>query len=77
MPRKSHHLVPNPDGGWNIIKGGGQRASKHFDTKNEAEGWGRNVSRNQGTEFVIHNKDGKISQSDSHSNDPCPPRDKK
>jgi len=77
MPRKTHHVVPDPDGGWNVKKGGNQRASKHFDTKKDAEGWGRNVSRNQKTEFVIHNKDGKISQSDSHGNDPCPPRDKK
>ncbi|MBU4445563.1 MAG: DUF2188 domain-containing protein [Candidatus Marinimicrobia bacterium] len=77
MPRKTHHVVPDPDGGWNAKKGGNQRASKHFDTKKDAEGWGRNVSRNQKTEFVIHNKDGKISQSDSHGNDPCPPKDNK
>jgi len=48
-----------------------------FDIKKDAEGWGREVSRNQKTEFIIHNKDGKISRSDSHGNDPCPPKDKR
>ncbi len=77
MTRKTHHVVPDPSGGWNVKKGGSQRASKHFDKKADATDWGRDVSRNQKTEFIIHNKDGKISQSDSHGNDPCPPKDKK
>lgn len=37
---------------------------------------GRGISRNQGTEFIIHGLDGKIQRSDSHGNDPCPPKDK-
>ena len=76
MPRKTHHVVPDSRGGWNVKRGGASRASKHFDTKKEAEEYGREVSRNQRTEFVIHGKDGKIQRSDSHGNDPCPPRDK-
>ena len=76
MPRKTHHIVPNPEGGWDVKKGGAERASKHFGTKKDAEDWGREVSRNQGTEFVIHGKNGQIQQSDSHGNDPCPPKDK-
>lgn len=75
MPRKSHHVVPDADGGWNVKKGGGSRALKHFDTKKDAEDWGRDVSINQGSEFIIHGKDGKIQRSDSHGNDPCPPKD--
>ncbi|MBT4749896.1 MAG: DUF2188 domain-containing protein, partial [Rhodospirillaceae bacterium] len=46
------------------------RASGHFDTKQQAVDAGRDISRNQQTEFRIHNKDGKISQTDSHGNDP-------
>ena len=76
MSRKTHHVVPDSRGGWNVKRGGASRASKHFDTKKEAEEYGREVSRNQRTEFVIHGKDGKIQRSDSHGNDPCPPRDK-
>jgi len=75
MSRKTHHVVPDSGGGWNVKKGGADRASKHFDTKQEAVNWGRQVSRNQETEFLIHGKDGRIQQSDSHGGDPCPPRD--
>ncbi|MDD5773213.1 MAG: DUF2188 domain-containing protein [bacterium] len=74
MSRKSHHVVHNPNGGWDVKKGGADRASGHFDTKAEAVKQGREVSQNQKTEFVIHNSDGKISQSDSHGNDPHPPK---
>jgi len=74
MPRKTHHIVPNPDGGWDVKKGGSSRASGHFPTKDKAEKEGRIISQHQGSELVIHNKDGKISRSDSHGNDPCPPK---
>jgi Uncharacterized protein conserved in bacteria (DUF2188) len=77
MPRETHHVVPNPNGGWDVKRGGSQRASGHFDTKREAETVGREISRNQGTEFVIHGTDGVIQRSDSHGNDPNPPKDKK
>lgn len=70
MGRKETHVVPNPDGGWDIKKPGARRSSGHFDTKKEAENRGRSISRNQRTELVIHNKDGKISRKDSHGNDP-------
>ena len=55
-------------------RGGASKASKHFDTKTAAEQYGREVSRNQRTEFLIHGKDGKIQRSDSHRNDPPPPK---
>lgn len=74
MPRKTHHVVPDRNGGWNVKAGCSKRASKHFDTKNEAVDWGRELSRKQQSEFIIHNKDMKISQSDSHGNDPHPPK---
>lgn len=77
MSRKEHHVVPNPGGGWDVKRNGADRASGHFETKQEAVERGRQISRNQETEFIIHTRNGKISQSDSHGNDPCPPRDQK
>lgn len=74
IKNKSHHVVPNPDGGWDVKKGGAERASKHYDKKQDAVDAGREISRNQGTEFVIHGKDGKIQQKDSHGHDPNPPK---
>jgi len=76
MSRKSHHIVPNPNGGWDVKKGGSNKASLHTEYKQEAIDIGRKISQNQKSELVIHNKDGKISQSDSHGNDPNPPKDK-
>jgi len=77
VKRKEHHVVPNSKGGWDVRRNGAERASIHTDIKQYAIDRGRVVSRNQGTEFIIHNHDGRISNSDSHGNDPCPPRDKK
>ena len=79
MPNKqgSHHVVPNPDGGWDIKKGGSERVSGHFELKPDAVDAGRQLSRNQKTGFYIHGKDGRIQQKDSHGNDPIPPRDKR
>lgn len=71
---KSHHVVANPTGGWDVKRGGGERASGHFDTKAQAVDRGREISRNQGTELRIHNRDGRIASSDSHGSDPNPPR---
>lgn len=76
MARKTHHVVPGGTGGWNIRKGGSDRSSGHFDNKQDAIDRGREISRNQGTELIIHKRDGKISRTDSHGHDPCPPKDR-
>lgn len=70
----SHHVVPAKKGGWNVKKSGSTKASIHTITKTDAISKGRAISKNQGTEFVIHNKDGKIASKDSHGNDSFPPR---
>jgi hypothetical protein len=76
MSRKTHHVVPSgSDGGWDVKKGGAERASKHFDVKAQAIDYARQVSNNQHSELLIHGKDGRIQQSDSHGPDPCPPKD--
>jgi Uncharacterized protein conserved in bacteria (DUF2188) len=77
MSRKSHHIVPSANGCWNVQKGGATRASIHTNTKQEAIDSGRQISRNQGSELVIHGRNGVIQRSDSHGNDPCPPKDSK
>jgi hypothetical protein len=77
MANDSHHVVPNSDGGWDVKRSKAERASKHFETKQEAVDWGRQVSRNQQTELIVHKQDGRIQNPDSHGNDPLPPRDRK
>ena len=73
MSRNTHHVVHSPNGGWDVKRGGAQRSSGHFSTKQEAITAGRIISRNQGTEFVIRGMDGKIQSCDSHGHDPYPP----
>ena len=74
MPRgpKTHHVGPNPGGGWDVKRGGAGRASSHHELKQEAVQAGQALSRWQGTELHIHNKDGRIARSDSHGGDPFP-----
>lgn len=74
MARPTHHVVPNPNGGWDVKRGGAGRASGHYDTKKEAVDAGRKLSQNQKTEFVIHGLNGRIQSADSHGNDPHPPK---
>lgn len=64
------HVIPAQQGGWNVKQGGAQRATGHFDTKADAVAAGRVSSRARESELKIHNRDGKIAQSDSHGHDP-------
>lgn len=75
--RKTTHVVPGKSGGWSVKQGGAQRASKNFRTKKDAEDFGRHLSIERKSEFIIHRKDGTIQRADSHGGDPCPPRDNK
>ena len=36
MARSTHHVVHNPNGGWDVKRGGAQRSSGHY---NHAEAW--------------------------------------
>lgn len=68
---ESHHVVPHRGQGWDVRRGGAERASGHFPIKSQAVDSGLGISRNAGTEFKIHNRNGRIGQSDSHGHDPA------
>lgn len=70
----NQHVTPHPDGGWQVKGEGNTKATKITETKAEAVDIARNISRNQGSELIIHDKHGKIQQKDSHGRDPFPPR---
>ena len=71
---KNQHVVHDKNGGWNVKGAGNSKATKHFDTKQPATDYARKISQNQGSELIIHNKNGKIAQKDSHGKDPHPPK---
>ena len=60
-----------------LKKGGSDRASKHFNNKDDAISFAKKVSQNQNTELVVHRKDGTIQNPNSYGGDPLPPRDRK
>jgi hypothetical protein len=74
--RDTHRVMPHPDGGWQVKRDGDKRASHHTETQKESILLGREISRNQHTEFQISGKNGAIRSSDSHGHDPNPPKDK-
>ena len=71
--KSSQHVVPHPDG-WAVRKSGSDRVSQVFDTQQEAINRGREISINQGAELLIHGRDGRIRERDSHGHDPHPPK---
>jgi hypothetical protein len=73
----NRHVVPGPDGGWNVIGPHAQRASGHFDTQREAYRRAReSVANLCGGEVVIHDQHGRIRDPNTINRaDPNPPRD--
>lgn len=80
MSENDRHVVPNPDGGWDVRAPGAQRASAHTDTQAQAINRAREIVGNLGGgEIPIHGRDGQIRDKDTvkPGNDPFPPRDRK
>jgi hypothetical protein len=76
----NRHVVPNPEGGWDVRKPGASRASTHHGTQRDAIARARQIVGNGGGgEIRIHDTHGRIRDSDTVApgNDPNPPRDRK
>lgn len=73
MAKRNQHVVPRGDQ-WAVQSAGGDRASRIVDTQRQAVMIAREISRNQGTELIVHGEDGKIRWRDSYGNDPFPPK---
>ncbi len=73
---KNQHVTPKGDF-WQVIGAGNSKATKLFNTQKDAIDYGREIAKNQHSELVIHNPQGKIRDKDSYGNDNCPPKDTK
>ena len=76
----NRHVVPNPDGGWDVRAPGADRSSAHRDSQTDAIDRAREIVHNAGGgEVVIHGQDGRIRDSDTVApgRDLFPPRDTK
>ena len=70
---KGQHVVPHP-GGWAVKRAGASRASSVHRTQADAVDVARQLARNQRSELLIHGRDGRIRERDSHGRDPYPPQ---
>lgn len=69
----NRHVMPNPKGGWDVVKPGAHRASSHHDTQADAIDRGRQIVHNAGGgELLTHGRDNKIRAKDTidPGNDP-------
>jgi uncharacterized protein YdaT len=71
--KRNQHVVPNGKD-WAVKAAGSIRATEILPTKSQAVDRAREISRNQGTELIVHGRDGKIQSRDSHGHDPFPPK---
>ena len=55
-------VFPNLLGGWSVKRYGALRASRNFSTRNEAIGWGRDLSRKRRSDLYIHANTGAVEQ---------------
>lgn len=76
MARKEIHVVPNGKD-WAVKRPGADRASSVHPTQSDASKRAHGMGRRDGSEVITHGRDGKIRESDSYGNDPCPPKDKR
>lgn len=80
MTRNERHVVPNPNGRWDVRKPGADRASSHHQTQADAEAAAKRILANDGGgEAVVHGQVGRIRDSDTvpPGGDPNQPRDRK
>ncbi|WP_454778739.1 DUF2188 domain-containing protein [Georgenia muralis] len=67
------HVVPNPNGGWDVKKPGASRSSAHAETQAGAQARAREILGGAGGgEMVTHGKNGTIRSKDTIApgNDP-------
>jgi hypothetical protein len=72
MAGKNQHVVPH-EGQWAVRGAGNERLTSVHSTQREAIERARAIARNEGSETLIHGRDGRIREKDSYGHDPFPP----
>jgi len=73
MTGKNQHVVPR-NGEWAVRGAGNSRATSVHETQRAAIEHARGIAQNQGSELLIHGRNGQIRERDSYGNDPHPPK---
>lgn len=72
---KDQHIVRHEEG-WAVKGAGNEKATAVYRTQAEAIDAGKRIATNQGSDLVVHGRDGRIRSKDSFGRDPIPPRDR-
>jgi len=75
MGKKNQWVIRYGDN-WAVKGEGNSKVTKITKTQKEAINIGKSIAKNQKSELIIQNAEGKIRSKDSYGNDPCPPKDK-
>lgn len=70
---KNQHVTPKGDA-WQVKGAGNEKATKLFNTQEQASKFAKDIAINQKSEVIIHGADGRIREKNSFGNDPYPPK---
>lgn len=71
--KKNQHVVPAKSG-WGVRGAGNTRLTSHHGTQAAAVRAARQHAINQGSEMLIHGRNGQIRERNTYGPDQCPPR---
>lgn len=71
--KKNQHVVPAKSG-WGVRGAGNTRLTSRHDTQAAAVRAARQHAINQGSEMLIHGRNGQIRERNTYGPDQCPPR---
>lgn len=72
MAKKNQHVVPK-NGEWAVRGEGNARTTSTHKTQKDAINTARDKAQKQGSELIIHGRDGKIREKNTYGKDPHPP----
>ena len=70
---KNQHVTPK-GGQWQVKGAGNSKATAVVSTQKEAIAIAKGIAKNQGSELIIHGKNGQIREKNTYGKDPFPHR---
>ena len=71
--KRNQHVVPHPQG-WAVKAAGASNPTKVLGTQSAAIATARGIAINQGSEMLVHGKNGQIRARDTYGSDNYPPK---
>lgn len=68
--KNDQHVVPNPKGGWSVVRSGATRATRVFTSQQDALSFAKSLAEKERAELYIHRRDGTIQEKGSYRQGP-------